>query len=461
MMKYNLSFSGKHYEILKQHLFPGDGNEAVAVALCGRYKSMDQTKFLVHKLIPIPYENCKIRESDLITWSTEIIIPYLIEASKKGLAILKIHSHPTGYRFFSATDTKSDLELFESVFGWMDDEEPHVSAIMLPNGEISGRVFMPNLKSYIIDKISIIGDDLIFFGKKDIRNIDEFEKRTEQAFGSGTTRKMKQLKIAVVGCSGTGSPVIEQLARLGVGHIVLVDPDKIEEKNLNRILNSSMADARNSSLKVDVISRAIKRMGIGTKITSISKNIFDCDDCIKTLAGCDFIFGCVDSVDGRHLLNQIATFYLVPYIDVGVKLISDGKGGIDQIMGSVHYLQPGGSSLRTRGVYNEEELRAASIYRVNIKEYAEQKRSGYIVDIVIDSPAVISVNMQIASMAVNEFLARIHPYRYNPNSDFAITRISYNDSYLQNEGDGNPDSYLTKFVGRGTMRPMLNMPELI
>jgi hypothetical protein len=411
-------------------------------------------------LVLIPYKNCYIREPDLIKWSTEIIIPSLQKSSIKGLGLLKIHSHPTGYRFFSETDNQSDHELFESVFGWMEDEEPHASAIMLPNGEIFGRIFHPDLTNQPINKINIVGDDIIFWMKENSGKVEEFEKRTAQAFGEGTTGIMKKLKIAVVGCSGTGSPVIEQLVRLGVGHLILVDPDKLEEKNLNRILNSSMKDAKKKSFKVHVISKAIENIGLGTEITAFSKNLYDSADIIKTLAECDVIFGCVDSVDGRHLLNQIATFYLIPYIDIGVKLISDGNGGIDQILGSVHYIQPGGSSLRIRGVYTEEELRAASMYRVNRMQYEEQKKSGYIVDVVVDSPAVISINMQIASMAVNELLSRIHPFRYYPNSDFAINRISFTDSYLQHEGDGYPDPYLERFVGRGAMLPLLNMPEL-
>ena len=459
-MKYNLSISGKHYELLRQHLFPGDGNEAVAVAICGRHKSKGQTRLLVHELIPIPYDNCSIREPHLVNWSTEIIIPYLEKASRKGLALLKIHSHPTGYRNFSDTDDKSDYELFESVYGWMDDEEPHASAVMLPDGEIFGRIFHADLTNKPIDKINVVGDDLVFWMKENSNQVYEFQKRTAQAFGEGTTGKMKKLKIGVVGCSGTGSPLIEQLVRLGVGHLVLVDPDKVEEKNLNRIINSSMKDAKSGRYKVDVISKAIKNIGLGTQVTTINKNLYDSLGVIEALAECDAIFGCVDSVDGRHLLNQIATFYLVPYLDLGVKLVSDGDGGINQIMGSAHYIQPGGSSLRTRGVYTDEELRASSMYRVNRDEYEEQKKSGYIVDVAVDRPAVISINMQIASMAVNEFLARIHPFRYDPNSDFAINRVSFTDSYLQHERDGDPDPYLAKFVGRGTMTPMLNMPEL-
>lgn len=459
-MKYNLTISGKHYQALKQHLYPGDGNEAVVVALCGRHKTKKQTRLLVYELIPIPYEQCFVREPLLVKWSTKIIIPYLEKASRKGLALLKIHSHPTGLQSFSETDDQSDEELFESIYGWMDDDEPHASSIMLPDGKIIGRVFHPDMTNQPIDKINIVGDDLHFWFRSQDEKIHQFEERTAQAFGKGTTNKLKKLRIAVVGCSGTGSPLIEQLVRLGVGHLVLIDPDIVEEKNLNRIVNSTLQDAKKGRYKVDVLQKAIEGFGLGTHLTTFNQNIYNSKKIINAIAQCDVIFGCIDSVDGRHLLNLLATFYLIPYFDLGVKLTSDGKGGIDQIMGSVHYLQAGGSSLRTRGVYSDEELRAASMFRISKDEYSEQKRSGYIVDIVVDSPAVISINMQVASMAVNEFLARIHPFRYDSNSNFAITRISFSDSYVQSEDDGKPDPYLAKFVGRGNMTPMLNMPEL-
>jgi hypothetical protein len=459
-MNYSVSISGKLYSELRDHLYPGDGKEAVAVALCGRHQYNGAMKLTFHKLISIPYNQCQIRRSDFIQWSTNILSPHLMQASKKGWAIVKIHSHPTGYPDFSQTDDKSDIDLFNSVYGWMDNDEPHASLVMLPEGEIFGRIITPALKFIPIDKISLAGDDLKFWFRTAEKATAEFSKRTAQAFGNGTTSLLRKLKIGVVGCSGTGSPVIEQLVRLGIGKIVLVDPDKVEEKNLNRILNTTKDDARKKQYKTEVLKAAIDKIGLATEVTTFNKNVYDDLEVINSLASCDAIFGCVDSVDGRHLLNQIATFYVVPYIDIGVKIIADGKGGISQICGAIHFLSPGGSSLQSRDVYTSEDLRASGLFRTNIKEYHVQKKSGYIVNVNVDSPAVISINMYAASMAVNEFLARIHPYRYNLNMDFAIIRFSISDAYSQRERDGMPDAYLAKYVGRGNMIPLLNMPEL-
>lgn len=458
---YSIAISGVMYNQLKNHLFPGDGKEAVAIALCGRHEFHNERKLLFHKLILIPYQDCEIREPDFIKWSTALLQPHLSEAAKKGWGVVKIHSHPGGFPEFSETDNKSDRELFDSVYGWMDNDNVHGSMVMLPNGKMFGRVILPDLSFVSVNKILIAGDNVkIWFKENGNIPKEEFNKRTSQAFGQGTTQLLRKLKVGVVGCSGTGSPTIEQLVRLGIGEIVLIDPDKVEEKNLNRILNTTMQDAKDRRYKVSVLAAQIEKIGIGTKVIAFNQNIFDNREILDHLATCDFIFGCVDSIDGRFLLNQLATFYLIPYIDMGVKLIADGKGGVDQICGSVHYLEPGGSSLKTRGVFSSEELRAAGLARTNPSEFNELKKSGYIVNINENSPAVISINMFASSMAINEFLARIHGFRFDSNEEFAITRFSLTDSYMQREPDGLPDEYLRRYVGRGKMKPMLNLPEL-
>jgi tRNA A37 threonylcarbamoyladenosine dehydratase len=70
--------------------------------------------------------------------------------------------------------------------------------------------------------------------------IPEYKIRTAQTFGKGTTEKLSSLSIGVVGVSGTGIPVVEQLHRLSVGELVLVDGARVEEKNVGRIYNSTL-----------------------------------------------------------------------------------------------------------------------------------------------------------------------------------------------------------------------------
>ena len=311
-----------------------------------------------------------------------------------------------------------------------------------------------------LNSVNVVGDDLSFWPAQTyVAAIPQFGQRVAQTFGEGTFKRLHDLRIGVVGCSGTGSPLIEQLARNCVGTLVLVDPDRIEEKNLNRILNATMDDARQNRLKVDVAERAITAMGLGTTVETHPRNLFD-PRAVAAVAECDVVFGCMDTIDGRHLLNKLATFYLIPYFDLGVKLEADGTGGVDQVCGTVHYLQPGGSSLLSRNVYTMEQVRAAGLYRTDRAAYRSQLSDGYIRGVQEGRPAVVQLNSLVASLATNEFLARLHPYRLDPNADYAIHRLSVSHGIYDHEEDGAPCPILAKHIGRGDVTPLLDWPEL-
>ena len=110
MKNYKIKISGKAYSELKQHLYPGDKIEAVSIALCGRNSVNDEEFLLVHKIINIPYEECSIREDDLVVWSTKSIEEHMSDIVKYNWAVIKIHSHPNGYSKFSSLDDASDKE---------------------------------------------------------------------------------------------------------------------------------------------------------------------------------------------------------------------------------------------------------------------------------------------------------------------------------------------------------------
>jgi hypothetical protein len=444
---------------VRDHLLPGDGLEAVAVALCGRRRGRTRHCLTVQEVVLIPYDECKVRRPDRVTWSTARLVPLLEKAAKYDLGILKIHSHPGGYADFSPIDNASDADLFNSVFGWTDSSFPHASAVMLPDGTMFGRAMLPDGGSVPLSSILIPGDDISFWTPATAAALPSFTQRHAQLFGSATTQRLRHLSIAVIGCSGTGSPVIEQLARLGVGRLVIVDPDYVEDKNLNRILNSTREDAYLKRLKVESMARAIAAMGFGTELEIIAADLAT-PRAVKAVAECDTVIGCMDGVEGRHLLSRLAAHYVQPYFDLGVRLEADGEGGIKEACGAVHYVRPDGASLLDRKVYSMEQVKAAGLKRTDPKAYRDQLHRGYIHGVAEDRPAVISINMQIASLAVNEMLARLHPYRLDGNADSAVVRVSFMQGEQYREREPQPTGTFTRSIGRGDVRPLLSMPEL-
>ncbi|MDW7657712.1 MAG: tRNA threonylcarbamoyladenosine dehydratase [Bacillota bacterium] len=74
--------------------------------------------------------------------------------------------------------------------------------------------------------------------------------RSEWLLGPAGMARLRSSKVAVFGIGGVGSYTVEALARSGVGHLVLVDHDRVELSNINRQLHATMATLGQSKVKV-------------------------------------------------------------------------------------------------------------------------------------------------------------------------------------------------------------------
>lgn len=437
--------------VMRAHLLAPDGHEAVALALLGLGGSEDRRVFTVHEIHLVPHEDCE-RSAIAVTWPTRIAKQLMERAGKEGFAVMRIHSHPKGKACHSEQDDRSDRELFDALD--LRCKGPHISAVMGADGRIVARLMDGGDIGATIGRVSVVGDELTVWDAAEPTKPRDFDLRHRQAFGDGTADTLSRLSIAIVGISGTGSPVCEMLARLGVGRLVLIDPDKIEPKNLNRIYGAKRADADAGRNKAEMARDRIQEMGLGTKVEIFTGRI-DHPDAIRLLSTCDVLFGCMDSVVGRDTLNRTATFYLQPYFDIGVRLDADGEGGVDSVSAAVHYLKPGGSSLKGRGVYDDDQLYAEHLHDTDPEFYEDQRARGYVRGVAVDRPAVISINTAAAAFAVNELLARLHPFRTRPNVEFAIHKLLFSHGRTTCRPDGEPDESLSPYVGRGDCRPLL------
>ena len=456
-----LSLTEQQYGTLKNHLFPGDGKEAEAIALCGRRAGAERHRLLVREVHPIPYDVCSLRAPDAIRWPVEWLDPLLDRAAAAGLSVVKFHSHPSDYRRFSAVDDQSDAALFPGIHAWVGRPIIHASVVMLADGTLFGRSVDGDGGFTPLHMITCVGDDIRIWHDHDPlpAALSLRVGRPTAAFGHRMTAEFGQLAAAVVGGSGTGSIVIEQLARLGFGRLVLVDPERAEHKNMNRIVNATWQDAEEGVPKVAIARRAIEAMRLGTTVDTYAGNLVR-RDIAEAMAGCDILFGCVDSAEGRDVLNRISAYYLLPYIDVGVRIGALMDGTIDRIDGVVHYLKPGGSSLYSRQAYQQSQVAADALRRSNPSLYAERQREKYIDGAEEEAPAVISVNMTVAAMAVNEMLARLYLTRNRPNRSFATLRINLAEMEIDAEPEGDQCPLFGPAAGIGDIEPRLSLPEL-
>jgi len=459
-MEVKLRMTGKQHEALRRHLLREDGAEAVAFALCGKHRGTEAYVLLVQEVHLVPDSDYVVRAPDHIQWTTRVLERLLGRAAEQRLSLVKFHSHPGGWEHFSSLDDDSDRSVFGAYFAWAEVLEPQASVIMLPEGRLMGRAVMPDLSFAPLASIVVAGEDiLVWHGGRQGKALPDFVLRHRQLFGEGTTAVVRKLSAAVVGCSGTGSPSVEQLFRLGFGRLVLVDPQGAETRNLNRIVHATSEHANRGTLKVELLRDAIDAADLGTEVVTVPESLGS-RRAIEAVASCDVIFGCVDGFEGRHVLNRLAAYYLIPYIDVGVHIDADGRGGVSEVCLAVHYLMPDGTTLLGRGAYTMDLLGAEVLLRTNPAEYEKRRREGYVHGVQVDRPAVVSLNFLASAHAVNELLARLHPFRARSNRDCSWRYFSLTNEWMELRRVEERPSEFLPCVGKGDAEPPLGLPVL-
>lgn len=433
----SLIFLGDQEKVLSEHLFPGDGLEALAVCLATQINHAFGRKFIVTSVHPIPYEVCE-RRSDLLTWPTEAIADLLDRATKEGKTVVKIHSHPLGPRVFSFQDDRSDRGLFPPIYNWCEGEAKHLSVVFSP-GFIFGRVVNKDSSFSTLDKIWVVGEKLKLF------TCEQAEK-TAGAFDESTYQVNHKIIVGTVGASGTGGWLVEQCGRNEVGALVAVEPEILESKNLNRIVNATMADV--GQPKVEIARWAVEAMGLGTKVLT-RQTLVQARKTLEMLMACDVIFGCVDSVLGRYVLNLFCTYFGIPYFDVGVH-IAVGDNALKDAVGGFEYLIPGKSSLLTREIFNSKELADETYRAYSPSHYDRLKHDGYVRGKAVPRPAVGTINCLAVTKAFEEFQAQVLGYRSHENCAASwVFSVKSNEVIKSDESQFAEDLSLKPKVGQG------------
>lgn len=210
--------------------------------------------------------------------------------------------------------------------------------------------------------------------------------------GPNSDSVISDILVGFVGAGGGNSHTVQQYAHIGGRRAVIVDPDIIEDTNLNRLVGGTIADVHASRHKVDIAYRVISGVVNDPEVT-VRKT--DWQSAMADLKGCDVIIGGVDSVVAKDQLDDFCKRYCIPYIDMGMDVHPHGEHF--QIAGQVVLTSPGGPCLRCLNVIKPEDL---------VREHENYGAAG-------SKPQVVWPNGVLASTAIGLLVQLITPWHAN------------------------------------------------
>jgi molybdopterin-synthase adenylyltransferase len=329
-MKYfSIAIPEQLNEQLCEHLIREDGDEDLIFALWNYSRGKERDTALIYELI-IPKDGDRQRHGN-VSFNPKYIKRVCREASKKECGIAFIHSHPfPGWQKMSPDDIVAEKkklsETVEVLTGY-----PLIGMTIGSDGTWSGRIWNYNQIKNIFEiqwaeSVRVVGAQL----KIDFTNnlvpspkFSQLFKRTRAVWGRENHEKLAKLRIGIVGLGSVGSMVAESLARMGMQKFVLIDFDKVEAHNLDRLVGATRKDI--GLFKVDIAKRLIEtvRTAASIQISSINKSLYK-EEAYKSAIDCDILFSCVDRPRARNILNHIAYAHLIPVIDGGIQVRFEG-----------------------------------------------------------------------------------------------------------------------------------------
>ena len=133
--------------------------------------------------------------------------------------------------------------------------------------------------------------------------------RTRLLFGDTGIEKLQKATVMIVGCGAVGSFAVEALARTGVGKLIIIDSDVIEESNINRQIFAT--DTTIETPKVDVARARIHDINPDILVTAI-RTFFD--DSTELNVTPDFVIDAIDTVPSKIALYKWCVARNIPFI---------------------------------------------------------------------------------------------------------------------------------------------------
>lgn len=406
-------------EQVESHLFPGDRRPHGGALLAGVAKERGVPRLLVREFIPaidgVDYVlGREGRGHHRLT--AAFIRDSALRAAGDGLAMLAIHPHGgAGSVGFSDDDLRSHERGYPAIRDILDG--PPCGALVYARGAVAGDIWARDERSEVSEMV-VVGASIQTLRPGPLPQAirDPRYDRQARLLGDAGQELLGRLKIGVIGAGGMGMLLVEQLARLGVGHLLVIDPDRVEPSNLPRLPGSRRSDARvlfggaawpgwlrslgqrAAKPKVKMAQRLAREANEDIRFDARFADVRD-PGVAAELTDCDYLFLAANSHQARLLFNAICHQYLIPGVQVGAKVgTNPGDGRVTRVHSIARTVMPDRGCLWCNQVISPARMADEAAAP------GQRRAQRYVDDADVVAPSVITLNATAASIAVNDFL---------------------------------------------------------
>ena len=418
------------YARLSAHLFPGDNDEHGAVLEAGVSVTARGTRLLVRDVFPardgVDYVPGTRGHRAL---RAEFVRDRVIHARDQKLAYLAVHNHGGGgAAAFSPVDLTSHERGYPALLDIIRNQP--VGALVFAHDAVAGDIWWPGGVRKEADSLVVVGQSIrrVFPGPSPrALAVDARYDRQARMFGDAGQAILAGLRIGIIGAGGVGMLLVEYLARLGVGEIVVVDPERVDVTNLPRLPGARRRDARvgfagprwpaavrrwgmrRATPKVALAERVASEAGAATLVEAMMGDVRD-PGVARRFVDCDYLFLAADGDGARLVFNALVHQYLIPGVQVGSKVhVDPGTGAVESVHSVARPVLPESGCLWCNGLISPVRLAEESL------SGGERRAQRYVDEPEIAAPSVITLNATAASQAANDFL-------------FAVTGLARTDA---------------------------------
>ena len=228
-------------------------------------------------------------------------------------------------------------------------------------------------------------------------------------FGKEGQERLSATNVAVVGIGGLGTHVIQQLALLGVGRLILIDSEELDDTNRNRYIGARHDDPVPGTPKVAIGQRLAHEINPQINVLAIAQPLANHQSFQAIISESNFVFGCLDNDGARLILNELCLAYDKPYFDLASGIdVEEGRYG-----GRVCVRWNGIGCLVCHEVLDPVEA------GLDLQSDEQRKNREAIYGMPVDAlgaagPSVVSINGVVASLGVTEFMLAVSGVRSEP-----------------------------------------------